>query len=332
VTDPKRRALYELVKLFVKSQNLDVAGRALRQRLRGLAPTLNEQRALAASLAPELAEHVGAGSEEDRFRPTLVGLLDGYPPAAEIIDLTLQFFRDKSAREPEFRIFTWEELKRSFARNSPDPTDLDDVLQPAVFHVLDVAGLSPGWFGAHWAVPKDIENLLEIPDFQALLHYREQGKMKSPSSTSSVSSAPILHPTEIFIGHGRSSLWRELKEFLQDRLKLRPQEFNSESVAGRTTQARLQQMLDDCSFAFLIFTGDDEGPGDLKSARPNVIHELGLFQGRLGFERAIVLLEDGCAEFSNIVGLTQIRFPKGGISTTFEEIRRVLERERILPS
>jgi hypothetical protein len=35
-------------------------------------------------------------------------------------------------------------------------------------------------------------------------------------------------------------------------------------------------------------------------------HEVGLFQGRLGFEKAIVLLEDGCEEFSNIKGLVQM--------------------------
>jgi predicted nucleotide-binding protein len=46
----------------------------------------------------------------------------------------------------------------------------------------------------------------------------------------------------------------------------------------------------------------------------NVIHEVGLFQGRLGFKRAIVLLEEGCKEFSNIQGLGQIRYPKGNIS------------------
>ncbi len=45
-------------------------------------------------------------------------------------------------------------------------------------------------------------------------------------------------------------------------------------------------------------------------ARMNVIHEAGLFQGRLGFTKAILLLEDGCSEFSNIQGLGQIRFPK----------------------
>jgi predicted nucleotide-binding protein len=59
----------------------------------------------------------------------------------------------------------------------------------------------------------------------------------------------------------------------------------------------------------------------------NVIHEAGLFQGRLGFTKAIVVLEEGCAEFSNIQGLGQIRFPAGRISAAFEDIRQVLERE-----
>jgi len=67
-------------------------------------------------------------------------------------------------------------------------------------------------------------------------------------------------------------------------------------------------------------------------ARENVIHEAGLFQGRLGWRRAIVLLEDECEEFSNIVGLGQIRFSKGNIASCFEEVRRVLEREGLLSS
>ena len=62
----------------------------------------------------------------------------------------------------------------------------------------------------------------------------------------------------------------------------------------------------------------------------NVIHEAGLFQGRLGFSKGIVLLEEGCGEFSNIEGLGQIRFPKGNIKAVFEDIRAVLEREEIL--
>ncbi|MGH2442129.1 MAG: TIR domain-containing protein, partial [Chloroflexota bacterium] len=65
-------------------------------------------------------------------------------------------------------------------------------------------------------------------------------------------------------------------------------------------------------------------------ARRNVIHEAGLFQGRLGFERAIILLEEGCEEFSNIHGLGQLRFPRGRISAVFDDVRRVLEREGLL--
>jgi predicted nucleotide-binding protein len=65
-------------------------------------------------------------------------------------------------------------------------------------------------------------------------------------------------------------------------------------------------------------------------ARENVVHEAGLFQGRLGFKKAIILLEEGCEEFSNIHGLGQIRFPKATISAKFEEIRGVLEREGVI--
>lgn len=136
--------------------------------------------------------------------------------------------------------------------------------------------------------------------------------------------------TNIFIGHGRSPFWRELKDFVNDRLGLPWDEFNRVPVAGVTNIARLGQMLDTASFAFLVMTAEDEqADGDLH-ARMNVIHEVGLFQGRLGFDRAIVLLEEGCAEFSNIQGLGQIRFPKGNISAIFEQIRQVLETRETL--
>jgi hypothetical protein len=134
----------------------------------------------------------------------------------------------------------------------------------------------------------------------------------------------------IFIGHGRSLLWRELKDFLQDRLHLAWDEFNREAVAGFTTFERISEMLDSATFAFLIMTAEDEHLDSSVHPRENVVHELGLFHGRLGPRRAIILMEEGCSEFSNIVGLSQIRFPKGYISSAFEEIRRVLEREGLI--
>jgi predicted nucleotide-binding protein len=107
-------------------------------------------------------------------------------------------------------------------------------------------------------------------------------------------------------------------------------EFNSVPVAGIPTTTRLSELLDAAAFAFLVMTGEDEQLDGKIRARENVVHEAGLFQGRLGFDRAIVLLEEGCEEFSNIHGLGQIRFPKGNISAKFDDIRAVLVREGLI--
>lgn len=136
--------------------------------------------------------------------------------------------------------------------------------------------------------------------------------------------------TNVFIGHGRSSAWRELKDFIRERLSLPFDEFNRVPVAGITNIARLSEMLDSAAIAFVIMTAEDELADGKMQARMNVIHEVGLFQGRLGFTKAIVLLEDGCEEFTNIQGLGQIRFPAGRISAVFEQVREVLEREGLL--
>jgi predicted nucleotide-binding protein len=136
--------------------------------------------------------------------------------------------------------------------------------------------------------------------------------------------------TSVFIGHGRSNVWRSLKDFVQDRLRLPWDEFNRLPVAGVTNISRLSEMLDGAAIAFLVMTAEDEQGDGTVRARENVVHEAGLFQGRLGFTRAILLIEEGCGEFSNINGLGQIRFPNGRIESAFEEVRKVLEREGLI--
>lgn len=136
--------------------------------------------------------------------------------------------------------------------------------------------------------------------------------------------------TKICFGHGGSPVWKEVRDYVRDRLELPWDEFKREATAGFTTKERLEQMLNDAAFAFLVMTAEDELADGTKVARANVIHEIGLFQGRLGFQRAIVLLEYGCEEFSNIVGITQIRFAKDNVKATFDEIRQTLEREGIV--
>jgi predicted nucleotide-binding protein len=152
----------------------------------------------------------------------------------------------------------------------------------------------------------------------------------------SSTASPVLEmtsrpaPDKIFIGHGRSSDWKDLKDFIQDRLKLQWDEFNRETAAGKSVKERLEEMLNSSGFALLVMTAEDEHADETLHARENVIHEVGLFQGKLGFNKAIILLENDCKEFSNIIGIGQIRYPKGHIRATFEEVRQVLEREKVL--
>lgn len=168
---------------------------------------------------------------------------------------------------------------------------------------------------------QSIKDATALGNRQMLVHQNNQTGEKVHAQTTG---------SNIFIGHGKSSLWKDLKDFIQDRLWLQWDEFNRIPVAGITNIARLSQMLDNSAIAFLIMTAEDELADGKMQARMNVIHEAGLFQGRLGFTKAIILLEDGCEEFSNIQGLGQIRFPEGNIKACFEEIRQVLEREDVI--
>ncbi len=74
-------------------------------------------------------------------------------------------------------------------------------------------------------------------------------------------------------------------------------------------------------------TGEDTMEDGTIRARQNVIHEIGLFQGRLGFTKAVVLKEEGTEEFSNLYGVHQIRYSKGNIKETFGDVLAVLKRE-----
>jgi predicted nucleotide-binding protein len=136
-----------------------------------------------------------------------------------------------------------------------------------------------------------------------------------------------LEEPKVFIGHGNNPQWRDLKDHLHEKHGYDVVAYEIGSRAGHTIRDILEEMLDESSFALLVMTGEDEMKDEMILVRQNVIHEAGLFQGWLGFNRAIVLLEDGTEEFSNIHGLQQIRFSKGRIAETYGEVLAVLKRE-----
>jgi hypothetical protein len=141
---------------------------------------------------------------------------------------------------------------------------------------------------------------------------------------------PRKIPTRVFIGHGHSDAWKKLADFLVRELHLPIEEFNREPVAGYSTVERLRQMLDGSRLAFLVMTAEDLHKDDKKHARENVVHEIGLFQGKLGFDKAIIRQEEGVGEFSNIHGLNCERFPSGKPEAVFERVRALLVREGVI--
>ena len=172
---------------------------------------------------------------------------------------------------------------------------------------------------SHWI--KDLESVYE----QLELYEELPNNTQQPMNNDAVNN----ENKKIFIGHGGSDMWRELKDFIVETLELPYDEFNRISAVGKSTSDRLKEMLEESFIAIIIMTGEDEQPDGSLRARENVIHEIGLFQGKLGFEQTIILLEDGCKDFSNIHGITHISFPKGKIESTFGGIFKALKQKSI---
>lgn len=160
----------------------------------------------------------------------------------------------------------------------------------------------------------DIESVFEIFD----------------STAQPITELDILTPVEkpvIFIGHGRSSQWRELRDHLRDLHGYKIEAYEAGARAGHTIRDILEEMASNSSFALLVLTAEDMTHESSMRARQNVIHEAGLFQGRLGFSRAIMLIEEGVEEFSNVAGVQYIRFSAERIREAFGDVLATIGRE-----
>lgn len=193
-----------------------------------------------------------------------------------------------------------------------------------------ISGKDPGfWLTA--ACDRDSRIILSVPPgtangrdkieevFSVFEKHSERCRIQESTSPSG----------KIFIGHGRNLQWRTLKDHLSEKHGYEIEAFEVGSRAGLTVVDVLESMLEESSIAILVMTGEDESADGKLRPRQNVVHEAGLFQGRLGFEKAALLLEEGVEEFSNIAGLQQIRFPKGMIESAFGEVLAYLRREQL---
>ena len=89
----------------------------------------------------------------------------------------------------------------------------------------------------------------------------------------------ILKP-KIFIGHGGSTSWRDLKDHLHDKHSYEVVAYEVGSRAGHAIRDILEDMLAKSSFAILVMTAEDQTMDGQFRARQNVVHETGLFQAK----------------------------------------------------
>jgi hypothetical protein len=171
--------------------------------------------------------------------------------------------------------------------------------------------------GVHLREKFQIESVFEVFEDAA-----EASRLPEPS----YEALPPPKP-RVFIGHGHSSLWRELADHLEYLQGFSLDAYEIGPRAGLSVKDVLQRLLREASFAILIHTAEDETEDGGFRARENVVHETGLFQGRLGFERAIVLREEGCEPFSNQSGINEIHFTRGNVKETYGDIVATLYRE-----
>ncbi len=127
-------------------------------------------------------------------------------------------------------------------------------------------------------------------------------------------------PTGVFIAHGGSPDWLAVKMFIEERLRVPVYSFESSSWAGRQVTEALTSYLERCGFAICVLTAEDLTEDGLRLARQNVVHEIGLFQGRYGFDRVLVLAEDGCDFVPAAAEPHTVRFPHGGVHHTFYQV------------
>ncbi|MGV9676187.1 PfkB family carbohydrate kinase [Nocardia sp. NPDC003482] len=131
----------------------------------------------------------------------------------------------------------------------------------------------------------------------------------------------------VFISHGHSAQWRVVEDFVQRYFRLPVFAFESDPWGGLQVTEALTEYLERCSFAICVLTAEDDTCDGRKQGRQNVVHEVGLFQGRYGFDRVIVLAEESCAFVPHTPPRCLLTFPRDNIDHTFYRLGELIRRE-----
>jgi hypothetical protein len=183
-----------------------------------------------------------------------------------------------------------------------------------------VKGLSPEQFA---------EFLSHVESFSAFLN--KYGNSTLSCQSSEVSRIPDTK--NVFVIHGHDELnTRRLTQLLQNNFHLNPIAMLSKPGMSRPLIEKFEEEAQTCSFAFGLFTPDDEiinSANHYKQARPNVIYEVGWFIGRLGKHRVALLLKQGTNIHSDLDGVSRIPF-SDNVEDKFLDIQKELKAAKII--
>ncbi|MFI5914349.1 PfkB family carbohydrate kinase [Dactylosporangium sp. NPDC051541] len=140
---------------------------------------------------------------------------------------------------------------------------------------------------------------------------------------------PRPRPSGVFLSHDGTPPSLEVREFLASDCGLVVFELDRSELRKPIADA-MRVILNKCSFAVCVLTSDAATSDGHGRADQDVVHQTGVFQGRYGFGRVAMLVEDGCEVFSNAAGLIRLAFSRGQVDATFLEIERMLVREGLL--
>jgi hypothetical protein len=127
--------------------------------------------------------------------------------------------------------------------------------------------------------------------------------------------------------HDGNPQWQAVREFSERKCGLPTYELSSVTVAEHDLAELMREHLAQCSFAICLLSATGRASAGHSRVDQKIVHQAGILQGRYGFGRVAMLVEEGCEMFSNIAGLIRLDFPPGRVDSTFLELERVLQRE-----
>jgi sugar/nucleoside kinase (ribokinase family) len=131
-------------------------------------------------------------------------------------------------------------------------------------------------------------------------------------------------PLGIFISHGKNPEWFAVQRFVEERFAAPVYAFESAPWGGHELSEALSKNLERCSLAVCVLTTEDCTGDGRRVARQNVIHEVGLFQGQHGFDRVVLLVEEGCGFIPEAATPFTLYFPHNQIYQAFYQLAEII--------